>query len=88
MVFGTQALGLIVGPLIALALLGFGASNDTAWRVLMALGAVPAAVGHSSGDAFGVRSLGAVAGSFGRGPQCGIEHPFAPVDFLAHVQDQ
>jgi MFS family permease len=43
MVFGTQALGLIVGPLIALALLGAGASNDTAWRVLLALGAVPAA---------------------------------------------
>ena len=43
MVFGTQALGLIIGPLIALALLGAGASNDTAWRVLLALGAVPAA---------------------------------------------
>ena len=43
MVFGTQALGLIVGPLIALSLLGAGASNDTAWRVLLALGAVPAA---------------------------------------------
>jgi MFS transporter, PHS family, inorganic phosphate transporter len=43
MVFGTQALGLIVGPLIALALLGSGVSIDTAWRVLFALGAVPAA---------------------------------------------
>jgi MFS transporter, PHS family, inorganic phosphate transporter len=43
MVFGTQALGLIVGPLIALALLGSGASDDVAWRVLLALGAVPAA---------------------------------------------
>jgi len=43
MVFGTQALGLIIGPLIALALLGSGASNDVAWRVLLALGAVPAA---------------------------------------------
>ena len=43
MVFGTQALGLIVGPLIALALLGSGASNDVTWRVLLALGAVPAA---------------------------------------------
>jgi MFS transporter, PHS family, inorganic phosphate transporter len=41
MVFGTQALGLIVGPLIALALLGSGASDDVAWRVLLALGAVP-----------------------------------------------
>jgi MFS transporter, PHS family, inorganic phosphate transporter len=43
MVFGTQALGLIVGPLVALALLGAGASNDTAWRVMLGLGAVPAA---------------------------------------------
>ena len=43
MVFGTQALGLVVGPLIALALLGSGTSNDVAWRVLLALGAVPAA---------------------------------------------
>jgi MFS transporter, PHS family, inorganic phosphate transporter len=43
MVFGTQALGLIVGPLVALALVGSGASDDTAWRVLLALGAVPAA---------------------------------------------
>jgi MFS family permease len=43
MVFGTQALGLIVGPLIALALLGAGAGNDAAWRVMLALGAVPAA---------------------------------------------
>jgi MFS family permease len=43
MVFGTQALGLIIGPLIALALLGSGASDDVTWRVLLALGAVPAA---------------------------------------------
>jgi PHS family inorganic phosphate transporter-like MFS transporter len=43
MVFGTQALGLIVGPLIALALLGAGTSNDVAWRIMLALGAVPAA---------------------------------------------
>jgi MFS family permease len=43
MVFGTQALGLIVGPLVALALLGAGAGNDTAWRVMLALGALPAA---------------------------------------------
>ncbi len=43
MVFGTQALGLIIGPLIALALLGSGASDDVAWRILLALGAVPAA---------------------------------------------
>jgi PHS family inorganic phosphate transporter-like MFS transporter len=43
MVFGTQALGLIVGPLIALALLGAGLSDDVVWRVLLGLGALPAA---------------------------------------------
>ncbi|HEY6279637.1 MAG TPA: MFS transporter [Streptosporangiaceae bacterium] len=43
MVFATQALGLIVGPLVALALLGAGASDDVAWRVMLALGAIPAA---------------------------------------------
>jgi MFS family permease len=43
MVFGTQALGLIVGPLVALALLGAGVSDGVAWRVLLGLGAVPAA---------------------------------------------
>ncbi len=42
MVFGTQALGLIIGPLVALALLGSGAGDDTVWRILLALGAVPA----------------------------------------------
>jgi len=43
MVFGTQALGLIVGPLIALALIGGGASDDVVWRILLGLGALPAA---------------------------------------------
>jgi MFS family permease len=43
MVFGTQALGLMIGPLIALALLGSGAGNDTVWRILLGLGALPAA---------------------------------------------
>jgi MFS family permease len=43
MVFATQALALIVGPLIALALLGVGAGNDLTWRLMLALGAVPAA---------------------------------------------
>jgi MFS family permease len=43
MVFSTQALGLIVGPLIALALLGAGAGNDLAWRLMLGLGALPAA---------------------------------------------
>ena len=35
MVFGTQALGLIVGPLVALALLGGGLGDDTVWRILL-----------------------------------------------------
>jgi MFS transporter, PHS family, inorganic phosphate transporter len=42
-VFGTQALGLIIGPLVALALLGSGAADGTVWRVLLGLGALPAA---------------------------------------------
>ena len=42
-VFATQALGLIVGPLIALTLLGAGASDNVAWRVMLGLGALPAA---------------------------------------------
>src|SRR5258706_5371419 len=43
MVFGTQALGLIVGPLIALALLGAGTSDGVAWPIMLGLCAVPAA---------------------------------------------
>ena len=43
MVFSTQALGLIVAPLIALALLGGGLSDGLAWRIMLGLGAVPAA---------------------------------------------
>src|ERR1700729_3378345 len=43
MVFSTQALGLIVGPLIALALIGGGISDDVVWRILLGLGALPAA---------------------------------------------
>jgi MFS family permease len=42
LVFSTQAIGLIVGPLAALALLGGGAGPLT-WRVLLGLGAIPAA---------------------------------------------
>ena len=40
LVFSTQALGLIIGPLIALSLLGASTSSDVAWRVLLGLGAV------------------------------------------------
>jgi PHS family inorganic phosphate transporter-like MFS transporter len=43
LVFSAQAVGLIVGPLIALALLGGGAGPDMTWRVLLGLGAIPAA---------------------------------------------
>jgi MFS family permease len=43
MVFATQAAGLIVGPLVALALLGAGTSHGVAWRIMLGLGAVPAA---------------------------------------------
>jgi MFS family permease len=43
LVFSAQALGLLVGPVIALALLGGGVGGDVAWRTLLALGAVPAA---------------------------------------------
>jgi len=43
LVFSTQALGLIIGPLIALSFLGAGLSSDLTWRLLLGLGAVPAA---------------------------------------------
>jgi PHS family inorganic phosphate transporter-like MFS transporter len=43
LVFSAQALGLVVGPLAALALLGGGAGPGITWRVLLGLGAVPAA---------------------------------------------
>ncbi len=43
MVFSMQALGLIVGPLVGLILLTSGMSHDVAWRVMLGLGAIPAA---------------------------------------------
>jgi MFS transporter, PHS family, inorganic phosphate transporter len=42
LVFSAQAVGLIIGPLIALALLGGGVSSALTWRLLLGLGAVPA----------------------------------------------
>jgi MFS family permease len=42
MVFSTQALGLIVGPLVAITLLGAGAGTEGSWRTMLALGAIPA----------------------------------------------
>jgi PHS family inorganic phosphate transporter-like MFS transporter len=43
MVFSMQAVGLVVGPVVAIALLGSGIGGDATWRLLLALGAVPAA---------------------------------------------
>lgn len=43
LVFSMQALGLIVGPLVALILLTSGISHEVTWRILLGLGAVPAA---------------------------------------------
>ena len=40
-VFAMQGAGLIVGPLLAIALLGLGVSSDITWRVLLAAGAIP-----------------------------------------------
>jgi len=42
MVFSMQGLGLIVGPLVAIILLGSGVSQDLTWRLMLALGAIPA----------------------------------------------
>jgi MFS transporter, PHS family, inorganic phosphate transporter len=43
LVFSMQALGLIVGPLVALVLLSSGISGNVTWRLLLGFGAVPAA---------------------------------------------
>jgi MFS family permease len=43
LVFSAQAVGLIVGPLLALAFLGGGAGPALTWRLLLGLGAIPAA---------------------------------------------
>ena len=42
MVFSMQGLGLIVGPLVAIILLLSGLNHDLIWRIMLALGAVPA----------------------------------------------
>jgi len=41
LVFAMQGAGLVIGPLIASILLASGLSDDTTWRVLLALGAIP-----------------------------------------------
>ena len=43
LVFSMQALGLIIGPLVALVLLSSGISGNLTWQILLALGALPAA---------------------------------------------
>ncbi|GAC1398575.1 MAG: MFS transporter [Ktedonobacteraceae bacterium] len=42
MVFSMQALGLIFGPLVAIVLLLSGLNHDLIWRLMLALGAIPA----------------------------------------------
>jgi PHS family inorganic phosphate transporter-like MFS transporter len=42
MVFSMQALGLVIGPVVALTILAAGANPDTAWRLMLGLGALPA----------------------------------------------
>jgi len=43
LVFGMQALGLIVGPLLASLLLAIHVPHDILWRILLGVGAIPAA---------------------------------------------
>src|SRR5438876_3617985 len=42
MVFSMQGVGLILGPLVAIVLLASGMNHDLVWRIMLALGAVPA----------------------------------------------
>ena len=42
LVFSTQALGLIIGPLITVLLLVSGVNQELIWRILLGLGAIPA----------------------------------------------
>jgi len=42
MVFSMQALGLVMGPVVALVILALGINHDLAWRLMLGLGAVPA----------------------------------------------
>jgi MFS family permease len=43
-VFSAQAIGLIIGPMLALAFLGAGLGAPLTWRLMLGLGAIPAAV--------------------------------------------
>ncbi len=42
MVFSMQGLGLILGPLVAIVLLMAGINHDLTWRIMLAVGAIPA----------------------------------------------
>lgn len=42
LVFSMQGAGLVIGPLVAIGLLKAGLRPDLAWRILLALGTVPA----------------------------------------------
>lgn len=42
MVFSMQALGTLVGPIVAITLLGAGVPANIAWRLMLGLGAIPA----------------------------------------------
>jgi MFS transporter, PHS family, inorganic phosphate transporter len=42
LVFSMQGLGLVAGPLIAIGLLSTGMNQDIAWRIMLAIGAIPA----------------------------------------------
>jgi len=43
LVFSMQAVGLVVGPLVGIVLISSGVSDPLAWRILLGLGALPAA---------------------------------------------
>ncbi len=43
MVFSLQGIGLIAGPIVAILILMLGVPHDIAWRILLGLGAIPAA---------------------------------------------
>lgn len=42
LVFSMQAVGLVVGPIVAVTLLAAGLPHDVAWRLMLGLGALPA----------------------------------------------
>jgi PHS family inorganic phosphate transporter-like MFS transporter len=48
LVFAMQGAGLVLGPLLAAALLASGLSHDITWRILIAFGAIPALAVYSA----------------------------------------